>query len=168
MKVYQYDSNGFFSHVHQCQPDPMNAGEFLKPNNVTDIEPTFKEGKLTRFVDGEWTLEVDPQIAIDEAARLKRIEDEAKAEKDSRIPNLWSSANNYQSDKISGAAIGLVTMGVLANKPKSLAVQGWITSIWMDYYTRKATCDQATPSYDFSNNGDIPFTVPELMQEVMG
>lgn len=78
---------------------------------------------------------------------------------------LWNAANEYQESRISGAAIGLLTLGVLQGKPKCVAVQQWITAVWTDYYTRKAALSK---NLDYSNNGPMPYTVPELMAEVMG
>lgn len=84
------------------------------------------------------------------------------------IDLLWNAATNYQEAQISGAAVGLVTMGVMQQKPKSLAVMGWINSIWSLYYTRKPQIayhwDDAM--YDFSSCGPMPCTVPDLMAEV--
>ena len=80
---------------------------------------------------------------------------------------LWKAANDFQSGQISGAAIGLLTIGVLAQKPKCTAVQAWIKSVWVEYYTRKAGVSlQNNVNLDFSICGNIPYTVPELMEEV--
>jgi len=82
---------------------------------------------------------------------------------------LWQAATNYQEAQISGAAYGLVTLGVIQQKPKSMAVMAWINSIWALYYQRKPsvtyTWDAAL--MDFSYCGAMPFTVPDLMAEVM-
>lgn len=79
------------------------------------------------------------------------------------IGALWNAANEYQSSQISGAAIGLLTIGVLNQMPKCLAVQAWIKSVWSLYYERKALF---TEDYDFTVCGPMPHTVPELMAEV--
>lgn len=94
------------------------------------------------------------------------------ANMESRIPSvtseqvvarLWQAAHDYECAQISGSAIGLLAMGVMTGKPKCLAVQAWIKSIWAEYYTRKAALTQ---DYDFSFAGQIPYTVPELMEEM--
>jgi hypothetical protein len=54
-------------------------------------------------------------------------------------------------------------MGVLQALPKSLAVQAWIKSIWVTYYTRKAGTSTDT---DFAVCGACPHSVPELMVEL--
>lgn len=86
---------------------------------------------------------------------------------DATVEALWSAADQYQQSKISGAAIGLLTIGVIQSKPKCLAVQSWIKGIWTEYYARKAEISETTvTSLDFSACGNIPHTVPELMEEV--
>lgn len=76
---------------------------------------------------------------------------------------LWEAADAYQTEYISSAAFSLVTLGVIANKPKALAVKAWIDSLWIEYYSRKADIENA--SLDFSSVGDMPHTIPELMGE---
>ena len=81
---------------------------------------------------------------------------------------LWQAATDYQESYISGAAYGLVTMGVLQQKPKALSVMAWVNSVWAAYYTRKP---QVTPQWnaallDFSSCGPMPCTVPDLMAEL--
>ena len=64
---------------------------------------------------------------------------------------------------------GLLVLGVSAQKPKSMAVQAWVTSIWTLYYSRKplVTHEYQPELLDFSGCGVIPFTVPDLLAEVM-
>ena len=80
-----------------------------------------------------------------------------------RIAALWQAAHDYEFAQISGSAIGLITMGVMQAKPKCLAVQGWIKSIWTAYYTRKANGSTDT---SFAMVGPIPHSIPELMTEL--
>ena len=82
---------------------------------------------------------------------------------------LWQAATKYQESFISGAAIGLLTLGVMQNKPKSLAVMSWINSIWNEhYYTQKELVTHDYAGYDFSVCGPIPYSVPEITEEVLG
>ncbi len=76
---------------------------------------------------------------------------------------LWQSATDYEAQFIANAGFSLVTLGVIQNKPKALAVQTWMQNLWTDYQTRKA--DIQNTSTDFSNNGPMPFTILELMSE---
>lgn len=111
-----------------------------------------------------WTEEVEAEYTIE----IVDITDEMNAKDLQRkYDYLWKAANDFQSGQISGAAIGLLTIGVLAQKPKCTAVQAWIKSVWVEYYTRKAGIDlQNNVNLDFSVCGNIPYTVPELMEEV--
>lgn len=89
--------------------------------------------------------------------------------KNRKIEELWQAATNYQERYISGAAIGLLTIGVIQNKPKSLAVMAWINTIWNNhYYPQKALIAWDSSAYDFSVCGSIPYTVPEISAEVLG
>ena len=54
--------------------------------------------------------------------------------KASNTQALWEAAHNYEFAQISGSATGLLTLGVLQSKPKSLAIMAWIQSIWNLYY----------------------------------
>lgn len=80
-----------------------------------------------------------------------------------RIAALWQAAHDYEYAQISGSAIGLLAMGVMQSKPKCLAVQAWIKTIWTEYYTRKAG---TTTDTDYSVVGVSPYSVPELMTEL--
>lgn len=107
-------------------------------------------------VEAEYTIEI---IDITDEVNAKTLQD--------KYDSLWKAANDFQSGQISGAAIGLLTVGVLAQKPKCTAVQAWIKSVWVEYYTRKAGVSlQNNVNLDFSICGNIPYTVPELMEEV--
>ncbi len=110
----------------------------------------------TEEVEAEYTIEIVDISAEMDAKDLQR-----------KYDYLWKAANDFQSGQISGAAIGLLTIGVLAQKPKCTAVQAWIKSVWVEYYTRKAGVSlQNNVNLDFSICGNIPYTVPELMEEV--
>ena len=69
---------------------------------------------------------------------------------------------------ISGVAIGILTVGVIQQKPKCLAVSTWSGQIWTEYYNRKAgiTVDSVL-DLDFSSFGPMPYTVPELQAETL-
>lgn len=97
--------------------------------------------------------------------------EELEQRRQSNLESLWQAATSYQEGYISGAAIGLLTIGVLQSKPKCLAVMAWISAIWNDnYYPRKLL---VTPVYnatlnDFTDCGAMPYSVPELTAEVFG
>lgn len=84
-----------------------------------------------------------------------------------KIDALWAAADRYTSGYISGVAVGILTIGVMQQMPKALAVAAWSSAIWAEYYARKArvTVDSAD-DHDFSGFGPIPHSVPELQAEV--
>lgn len=110
-------------------------------------------------------IDIEPeQIVINEA---KKAEQDNKTIAD-KIESLWAAANAYTTGFISGVAIGILTIGVLQGKPKSLAVSAWSKVIWDEYYIRKAgiTVD-SNLNLDFSSFGPIPYTIPELSEEAI-
>lgn len=100
----------------------------------------------------------DPEALRQAADATAREEANAR-----RVAALWQAAHDYEFAQVSGSAIGLLAMGVMMGKPKCLAVQGWIKSIWAEYYSRKASGSTST---DFSKAGPCPHSVPELMDEL--
>lgn len=90
--------------------------------------------------------------------------EEVKAQ---RIAALWQAAHDYEYLRVSGIAIGLLTIGVMQQFPKALAVAAWSANIWNTYYTRKAAVAvDITDNLDFSTCGEIPYSVPELRIEL--
>lgn len=86
---------------------------------------------------------------------------------ESKRASLWAAADKYTSNYISGVAVGLLTMGVMQQKPKALAVTAWSSSIWDAYYQRKALITPTSiDDHDFSSFGPIPHSVPELRAEL--
>lgn len=85
------------------------------------------------------------------------------------LASLWQAAHDFEYAEISGTAIGLLVLGILQSKPKCLAVQAWDQSIWAIYYARKPLITEIwdAPLLDFSSCGPCPYTVPELLEEVM-
>ena len=83
-----------------------------------------------------------------------------------KIEALWQAADRYTSGYISGVAIGILTIGVMQQKPKALAVTAWSSAIWSEYYVRKALVTvNSVDNHDFSSFGPIPHSVPELQME---
>lgn len=90
--------------------------------------------------------------------------------KQSNLQALWQACDAYQTQFISSVAIGLLTIGVIQSKPKSMAVLAWTQALWAEYYSRKPliTYDSPASMYDFSSVGPMPYSVPELQVEVLG
>lgn len=82
---------------------------------------------------------------------------------DQRIARLWQAAHDYEYAQISGTATVPLTVGVLQQLPKALAIKDWCRSIWNTYYTRRAN---GSTDYSFANCGLIPHSIPELLAEV--
>ena len=130
-------------------------------------QPSYEEAtqKLVEgtpvLIDGKWTQvwEVQPLNQDELDQRVSK----AATEENERIAKLWQSAHDVEFAAISGSAIGLITMGVLQGKPKCLAVQNWIKTLWTEYYVRKAG---TSTDYDFSAFANCPYSVPELMTEL--
>lgn len=84
-----------------------------------------------------------------------------------KIDALWRAADSYVSGYISGVAIGILTIGVIQQLPKALAVTAWSSSVWAEYYTRKALVTaESVDDLDFSTMGAMPYSVPELQVEL--
>lgn len=90
--------------------------------------------------------------------------------KSREIERLWQAATDYEFQFISGSAIGLVTAGVIQGKPKCMAVAAWQSDIWDAYYAAKARVNAGDRGVrvNFEQFGTIPYTVPELKEEIFG
>jgi hypothetical protein len=87
----------------------------------------------------------------------------------SKIEQLWSAADRHINSYISGVAVGLLTIGVIQQKPKALAITLWSQAVWNEYYVRKAAVTfDSVLDLDFSSFGPMPHSVPELQAEVFG
>ena len=127
-------------------PAPVDSDAYT----VAEASPTLTNGAWTQ----RW--ELTPR-SPDEVAAILSDRDRV------RVAKLWQAAHDLEYNAISGSAVGLITMGVMTGKPKCIAVQNWIKSIWTEYYKRKADGSEAL---DFSGVGECPHSVPELMQEL--
>lgn len=105
---------------------------------------------------------LNPDITDEEFAAFQ-----ARTIADSLVA-LEEAVASYERSYIYGSAIGMLVLGVLANAPKCLAIKQWIVNLWLLYYDRKAlvTADYDPTLYDFSPAGPMPYSIPELMQEV--
>lgn len=120
----------------------------------------------------------DATVAADWAARInavrltpEQVDDWLEAQDAARVAEkidaLWAAADAYTSGYISGVAIGLLTLGVIQGKPKALAVSAWSSGVWDTYYSRKAlVTPESALDLDYSSHGQIPYTVPELREEL--
>ena len=123
------------------------------------VAPVLNEGVWIQ----QWTVRAATEA--EQADYLVQQEDK----KTNKIEQLWQAADAYVTGYISGVAIGILTLGVMQQKPKCLAVSAWSGQIWTEYYIRKSTitADSAL-DLDFSSFGPMPYTVPELQAETLG
>lgn len=139
--------------------------EFLTSNSALEVT-VFKpyDSATQRLVPVEPHIEGQYVYTVSvEDKSQDEIDRELESSESKRIESLWNAATNYEKQFISGSAVGLITLGVVNSKPKALAVQGWIQSIWTEYYLRKSNKSIDT---DFSFIGPCPHSVPELMSEM--
>lgn len=147
---------GVVEMVEVGQPfyDPMTQ-------SLTEGDPVLVEGVWTQ----QWqvTYLSPEQIAANLSAKTAE-ESRLVSEK---IEALWQAADRYTSGYISGVAIGILTIGVMQQKPKAIAVTAWSSSIWAEYYARKSLVTATSEdNHDFTSFGPIPYSVPELQAEV--
>jgi hypothetical protein len=66
MRVYIIDQDGFYMAYQDCQPSPLEPGEFLRPKSGTysTTAPTLTAGKWPRLVNGKWT-QVNDKRGVD-------------------------------------------------------------------------------------------------------
>ena len=150
------DLSPLSSSIHAIQWDGITGAIEYIDNTFTADGSRIK--RISSIADYQWIIDSWQKI---NSNRILSMNEDA----------LWQAAHDYEYSRISGSAIGLLTMGVLSNKPKSKAVQTWLTSLWNLYYKRKASLSSTvlidSALLDFSSIGEIPSTVPDLMAEIL-
>lgn len=149
----------------RCEGDGWADNNFNSGNaTVADATPPpLWSGAIWSCVAGTWAISdtVGHQRLLDaDAAKVARNQADAESQ---RISRLWQAAHDYEFAQVSGSAIGLLAVGVMRDKPKCVAVQGWIKQIWAEYYTRKAN---GSSDCCYRVSGACPHSVPELMAEL--
>lgn len=133
----------------------------------TNFQRVIRDGGV--YNNGRW--EYNWRIDALSAQEIEDIQNAKAAANSQRLHDkveaLWAAADRYVTGYISGVAIGILTIGVIQNKPKALAVTGWSSAVWAEYYRRKALVTPvSTDDLDFSSFGAMPYTVPELQEEI--
>lgn len=129
--------------------------------SATEAPPAFVGGEWVQ----QWVVTDLPQEQVDANIAAQAAAEQAII--NAKVEALWAAADKYTSGYISGVAIGILTIGVLQQKPKALAVSAWSSSIWAEYYARKALITVTSEdNHDFSSFGPVPYSVPELQEEV--
>lgn len=139
--------------ITQASPTQLSS---LGITNVSD--PVLPDPNIYT-----WTENDNGSLTITPLSQ--EIRNERKA---ANIDALWQAAHDYEYASINGSAVGLVTLGLLRNLPKCVAVSQWVSLIWTLYYQRKANVTYVFDpnSLDFSVVGPMPHSIPELMAEV--
>jgi hypothetical protein len=86
------------------------------------------------------------------------------------IEKLWQSAYDYNFKYFSGGAFARILELKIAGSQKAIDTDAWIMQLWSDYFYRKAIVQQSSTltqlnsvSLDFSNNGEPPWTILEML-----
>lgn len=151
MKTYEYNNQTFSSPPKSVVLE--DETRFYFAENTTDEQ----------YVEFGFTLSEVEYTTTTPAPPLEKT----LAEKEH---DLWYACNKYQMNQISGAAVAMLAVGIIVKLPRALAVTMWIQNLWTGpngYYARKAllTTD-SNPNTDFSEFGTIPFSVPQLNEEL--
>jgi hypothetical protein len=143
---------------------PKPAPSYNKiTQRVAQVTPVLNQ--LGKYEEAWEIIGLTPvEVAANTTANNQKITEATAA----NIGRLWQAAHDYEFARINGMAIGVLTVGVISNKPKSLAIKAWSQSIWNLYYTRKPTVTEVMDStlLDFTSIGEMPHSAPELTQEV--
>ncbi|MCM8526119.1 MAG: hypothetical protein NE327_06355 [Lentisphaeraceae bacterium] len=120
-----------------------------------------KEG-LTTSGDNITQWPYDSPVPTEE--EIEEFKEESR--RMSLISQLWRKADKYISSRISvGGIVRLAPYEKTHAKPKAIA--DWMEAIWADYYTRRAEVTAGTfaSNFDFTNNGEMPFSFEEALAE---
>lgn len=102
-------------------------------------------------------LNIPPDIYFTEPVEMKIQRD---------LPKLWKAAKKYQEIQLD--SMGYIEMKDKASNggTKAQANVDWVQGIWSDYYSRKSLLLlNEIVSFDYSNNGDLPYNFYEALDE---
>lgn len=156
----QPEFNPVIQRVQETAPALTVKGHYEQQWEVVPrFAPYTDDMGVVRTVAAQEAAAIAADQASKVAAKVKAIE--------AKVEALWAAADKYISSYISGVAIGILTVGVMKQKPKALAVTAWSSAIWSEYYARKALVTvYSVDNHDFSSFGPIPYSVPELQAEI--
>jgi hypothetical protein len=131
----------------------------------------------SKYLDGNWIINpqlpfCDPKywkitgdMVLEMTQEEKNVVDSERllVEKKEKIDKLWRYCTDYETSFVSGSAPAGLALKTLQGDVRALAVQQWVTALWADYYVRRQSImDGNEVSYDFSNNGPIPYDVKDI------
>ena len=162
--VYLFDeATRAYIGTYEAQESPEEPGVFIVPVCSTDAPaPSLKSGEkaILQPDNTTWLIETETETETIET-------DPVIVSVEEKIDTLWRAADDVVSGSISGVALSILSIGVIQSKPKALAVAAWSKAIWTEYYARKAlVTTTSTDNMDFSSFGSMPYTVPELQEEI--
>jgi hypothetical protein len=134
---------------------------FKKSNGDLDSMP-FREGLET-------AKKVKEFLGLDEISEFEILEGTKTiaTPKPVLIEKLWNDCKRYNESKISTA--GMVYLSRYLDNTLVKKIYDWIDALWADYYARKDVIEAGgEPSFDFSNNGELPHTFLEVRQDIEG
>lgn len=113
-----------------------------------------------------WTIR-DGRLAEMDLSE-KSIVDHQQKEKDreKQYADLLNAAKSYVSEhgEVYPPAVAKVAIEANSGNQKALAMIQWTDTVFADYYMRKAVINaDGDFSLDFSNHGEIPYKISELM-----
>jgi hypothetical protein len=144
--------------THSAKPNVpvLENGTWVQYFAVEPLDPAIVANNCYSLTS------MTPEITaiLETAGFLTRIQGEIEVR---RISRLWQAAHDYESKGVTSTVAILLMRGIVSGKPKALAVQAWVDSIWAEYYTRKAS---GSDNFNFSPIGPCPHTVRELSEEL--
>ncbi len=165
MKIYNYDPfTKIFVSEENADESPLEPGVYLIPAHATTLQPPEynKEKEFCFFNEDKWEIKdipipiEDDKIDIDYKTKNEKI--------------LYSIYILYENTYILGTNIRYISLGLLKNLPKSIAVNDWLDSLYNKYKELKnnlPTNEAVTKEYiDFSSCGEIPYSMEEVIEEV--
>lgn len=113
MIVYLYDFNGLYLDEYKCQLDKLESelqGKevYLIPANCTETPPPqAQDSETVRFIDGQWTIEKQPEPNLPELPESKPTIDDLIKENELLKAQIQaqSDRNDFMEDCIAEIAM---------------------------------------------------------------
>lgn len=138
---------------------------FLAENGCLPVSHDVPHNPQTETLVPSDPYVLDSKVFVTQV--VPKSQETLQAQVAAKVDALWRAADSYTSSYISGVAVGILTIGVLQQKPKAMAITAWSSAIWAEYYARKMLVTASSEdNHDFSSFGPMPYSVPELQEEV--
>lgn len=117
-----------------------------------------------------WKIENDQVVEMTQQEKDNLDSDEFYNLKTNKIHVLWNACFDYQSSFFTEPIFTKMGEMKMLGDSRIADVESWINGLWNDYYTRRYLANHSTNendlntiSVDFSNNGNPPYTVSQLL-----